>query len=197
MDAVQRAAEWAGLALDDDMVHLLGRFEEWLRDEAVPAGALGPAEVDRIGRRHVADSLCFASAWRGLPPERLADVGSGAGLPGLPLAITHPRVPVTLIERAGRRVTLLRRAIRVLGLDNVDIVSDDLDRVESRWPVVVSRATIPWSQADRLIRLLERPGTLVLGGSHLARPQVTGFQVIDIPPEILASPAWLLTMARP
>lgn len=197
MDAVHRAAEWAGLALDDGMVQLLGHFEEWLRDEAIPAGALGPAELDRIGPRHVADSLCFAAAWRDLPPERMADVGSGAGLPGLPLAITHPRVLVTLIERAGRRVTLLRRAIRVLGLDNVDVVADDLDRVETRWPVVVSRATIPWSQADRLVRLLERPGRLVLGGSHRTRPQVTGFQVIDIPPEILASPAWLLTMARP
>jgi 16S rRNA (guanine527-N7)-methyltransferase len=197
MDAVHRAAEWAGIVLDDDRTRLLGRFEEWLREEAAPAGALGPAEVDRIGRRHVADSLCFAAAWRGFPPKRLADVGSGAGLPGLPLAIAHPDVPVTLIERAGRRVTLLRRAIRVLRLDNVDIISDDLDRVQSRWPVVVSRAAIPWAQADRLVRLLERPGMVVLGGSHLTRPQVAGFQVIDIPPEILASPAWLLTMARP
>ncbi len=194
---VERAAQWAGIELDRTARALLARYRDWLVEEAVPAGALGPGESPRIESRHLADSLCFAAAWRARPPDRLADVGSGAGLPGIPLAITHRMTQVGLIERSGRRQRLLNRAIRVLGLDNAEVVASDVEQVQQRWPVVVTRASLPIGQIERLIHVLDRPGLLVVGGSHRARPEAPGFEIIEIPPEILASPAWLLTMAPP
>lgn len=197
MDVVERAADWAGIDLDIRSRRLLAVYRTWLREEAIPAGGLGPAEGDRIEARHLADSLCFAGAWRGRIPTRLADAGSGVGLPGIPLAITHPSVPVSLIERSGRRQHLLRRAIRVLQLDNAAVVAMDVDEVSRTWPVVVSRASLPVEEVARLIRLVEPAGLLVVGGSRRTAPDAPGFATIEIPPEILASPAWLLTMAPP
>jgi 16S rRNA (guanine527-N7)-methyltransferase len=197
MDVVERAAEWAGIDLDRRSRRLLDRYRSWLREEAIPAGGLGPGEAERLDSRHLADSLCFAAAWRGRTIDRLADVGSGVGLPGIPLAITHPATTVSLIERSGRRQRLLRRAIRVLQLENTATVGRDVAEVGETWPVVVTRASLPVEQVARLIGLVEPAGLLVVGGSHRAAPDAPGFETIEVPVEILASPAWLLTMAPP
>jgi 16S rRNA (guanine527-N7)-methyltransferase len=85
-------------------------------------------------------------------PPRIADVGSGAGLPGIPLAIARPGVRFTLIERMGRRVGFLRNTLAVLGLGNVELEAVELEKAApGRFDLVVCRAFRP----------LERP---ILGG---------------------------------
>lgn len=196
--AVLRAATWAGISVTPTMAELLGAYSGWLRREAVVAGGLGPEEVDRIEVRHIADSLCLAQPWAGMPPpERIIDVGSGVGLPGIPLAITHPLTEVTLLERSGRRCRLLNRATRVLALSNVEIRQADATEIDERWPVVVARASIPPSKPEIYQRLVEPGGVVVVAGSRVARPVVDGFTSVEVPLEVLASPAWILTMARP
>jgi 16S rRNA (guanine527-N7)-methyltransferase len=78
--------------------------------------------------RHVLDSLNLATC-TDLPPHSLLDVGSGAGFPGIPLAIVWPQTRVTLLESRDRKAGFLEQAVRRLGLDNVRVVCDRMERV--------------------------------------------------------------------
>lgn len=87
-------------------------------DETAPTSVRAPlAVVDR----HLADSLAALELPELLTPSRLADLGSGAGLPGLALAIAWPRARVALVESAGRKAAFLRRTVARIGLGNVEV----------------------------------------------------------------------------
>jgi 16S rRNA G527 N7-methylase RsmG len=192
---VERATGWAGLAVTDHQMSLLERYRRWLQTEAVPAGALGPNELSRLVSRHVADSLCFGVA---LPADsaEVVDIGSGAGLPGVPLAIVMPGTRFRLVERSGRRVDLLRRVVRILGVENVVVEQADYtDYRELR--VVVTRATVSTDQVvDEIRPLLGLAGVAVIGGSWRERPVVPDLECLEIPPEILDQPVWILIMRQ-
>ena len=103
---------------------------------------IGSTEVAWMAHNVVADSLAFLVA---LPPtaESLADVGSGAGLPGVPIAIVRPDVRIVLIEARQRRVSFLSTVVRELGLEHVEVVGsrvEDLgDEYPERFDAAVSR----------------------------------------------------------
>lgn len=191
-----RAARYAGCSLHDFQIEKLSRYRDWLVDEAIPAGAVGRGEGERIDSRHIGDSLLF---WVGLDPEpeMIWDLGSGAGLPGIPLAITAPDTEVLLIERSGRRVDLLDRAVRILGLDNCRVVHTDIAGLRGTTPALVARALRPPARLTPLAdRHLATPGTAVVGGSWTGMPQVEGWETHQVPEEILDHPVWLLIMRR-
>jgi 16S rRNA (guanine(527)-N(7))-methyltransferase RsmG len=181
---------------------LLDAYATWLVDEAGPSGGIGPGESTRVWQRHIADALSFAAA---LPAEargRLADVGSGVGLPGIPLAIAFPSLNVVLIDRSGRRVDLARRAVRVLEIANVEVVHADIDDVETGWDFVTMRA---FAKLERTVvvgrRLLRRGGIGVIGMSRVTEPRDeevvplgSDVAVLAVPPDVLDSPGWLLTI---
>jgi 16S rRNA (guanine527-N7)-methyltransferase len=73
----------------------------------------------------------------------IADVGSGAGLPGIPLAIVMPTMEFTLIERMGRRAGFLRNIQAALGLSNVSIEEAEMEKVRGRFDMVIFRAFRP------------------------------------------------------
>jgi 16S rRNA (guanine527-N7)-methyltransferase len=165
-----------------------------LLEEAIPAGGLGPSEGDRLERRHLADSICFAAAWPlGTPPVTVADLGTGVGLPGIPLAILWPTTEVTLVDRSGRRVALCRRALRVLGLAHVEVLQADMEKPHRRAQMVVARAAAEPNKALAAVRAwMEPAGVGVVGGSHRTRPRpVAGEEVREIPATVLDHPAWL------
>lgn len=207
-DVARRAAEWAGYDLSDHQVAQLTTYAEWLVDEAIPAGGLGPREGDKVWPRHIADSLVFAGGWRDQEPMEVLDVGSGVGLPGIPLAILWPDVVVTVLDRGGRRVRLLRRATRVLGLTNVAAAQGDVFSVADEWQSLVFRGAVKAPEAVGLsARLLEVGGTAVLGLSrkmeappesrdlkNLAEALGLEAEVVGVPTEVLDGAAWLLIM---
>lgn len=200
-DALRRAATYSGIALTKRDLELLGRYGRWLGDEAVSAGAIGPAEPSRIVDRHLADSLVFAQAWHGTP-QTLLDVGSGAGLPGIPLAITHAGTGVTLLDRAGRRTDLLRRVVRILELANVTIEEADAATTLGTYDVAVFRASVPPATAVALTpRLVGERGMGVVGlrrGSEPPdlppAPEAAVLELLETPDGVLDSPAWHLRM---
>lgn len=102
-----------------DRIESIRRFTENLARHGEELGLIGPLELPRLWSRHVVNSGLVAPLLR---PGRVGDVGSGAGLPGLVLAITRPDVHLTLIEPMERRVAWLNRQVDELGLDNVDVV---------------------------------------------------------------------------
>ena len=90
------------------------RYAQILAGAGVERGLLGPREVDRVWDRHVLNSAVVAELLG--PDERIADIGSGAGLPGIPLALARPDVHVMLIEPLLRRSDFLREVIDELGI---------------------------------------------------------------------------------
>ena len=98
---------------------------------------IGPATEEDIWQRHIWDSYQLISL---LPPGPLADIGSGAGLPGLVIAIAEPERPVTLIERDQRKCAFLTQAALSLGLSHVTVVNRDIREIGDRFAVVTARA---------------------------------------------------------
>lgn len=197
---MERAAAWAGWPLHSSQVERLHRLEAWLREEAMSAGGLGPNEGSRLETRHLADSLLFAAGWRRPhPPSRLVDLGTGVGLPGIPLAILWPETAGLLVDRAERRVDLARRAVRVLGLENVEVRRGDAGTMEvgRGADLVVTRAVGPAEEVGRWGRRWLTPGgVMVMAGSHHRVPPAgPGEEIVTVPPGILDRPVWLRMMA--
>jgi 16S rRNA (guanine527-N7)-methyltransferase len=94
---------------------------------AVRLGFLGPAEADRIRERHLEDALGLAVIRPPQRGERWADLGSGAGLPGLPLAVAHPETDFTLVDAQRRRVDWVAATAAELGLANVTTIHARLE----------------------------------------------------------------------
>ena len=160
----------------------------------MPAGGIGPAEPDRIDRRHLADSVLFATQ---IPtgPHEVWDLGSGIGLPGIPLAILMSECEFRLIDRSGRRVTLMRRALRVLDLENCQVWQTRIEDLKGETDVIVSRASLPAARLGEVVSGHLRPGGIaVVAGSWRQRPEHPGWTTIEIPPDALDQTVWLLIM---
>lgn len=119
------------------------RYATLLATEGVIRGLIGPREAPRLWERHILNSAVLAEA----VPEgaTVCDIGSGAGLPGLVLAIARPDLTITLVEPLLRRTTFLTEVVDELGLGGVDVVrarADDLHGSHT-FDVVTSRAVAP------------------------------------------------------
>ena len=181
-----------GVRLDVEQLEALDAYRHWLEREAVEAGGIGPNEVPHLLERHVADALTWLGPLESTPGSML-DVGSGVGLPGVPLAIALPSCEIRLLDRSGRRCGLLRRAIRVLDLENVDVVQLDVARMRVPADVVVSRASLPPEQLlPHLRRLALDLG--IVGGSTTGPLEVPGYSTVKIESRYLDSPRWMLIM---
>ena len=191
-----RAAEFAGITVDEGKIERMEWYATWILGEALPAGGIGPSEPDRIDRRHLADSVLFASQ---IPAgsHEVWDLGSGIGLPGIPLAILMPQSEFRLIDRSGRRVGLMRRAIRVLDLENCQVWRSRIEDLHGETDVVVSRASLPPEKMGEVVNDHLRPGGIaIVAGSWQQRPEHPGWTTIEIPPDALDQTVWLLIMRR-
>ena len=135
-----------------------------LATRGVEWGVIGPREVPRLWDRHLLNCAVVAEIV-GDDSGTLIDVGSGAGLPGVVLAMLRPRVRITLVEPLERRAKFLGECVSELGLSNVEVLrsraEDAAGRVSAR--VVTARAVAP---LDRLAPLMA--GVLRRGGMALA-----------------------------
>ena len=116
--------------------------------------------------RHVLDSLAVAPLVDrfGLTDQDgvLLDAGSGAGFPGLPLAIAKPEVNVTLLDRSSRRCSFMTTVRLLLDLNNLRVVEDDAAAYEGRHQLIVCRAFVQFDRAIPILRRLLRPGGTIL-----------------------------------
>lgn len=119
----------------------LDQFAQILIEDGVKLGLIGPREVDRIWDRHILN--CAAISELITDGQSIIDIGSGAGLPGLVLAILNPNSKVTLIEPMQRRCDFLTKTVEKLDLKNVSILKDRAENVVTHAQVVTSRAVAP------------------------------------------------------
>ena len=108
----------AAAAIFGDRIDLARRFADALGKHGEERGLIGPLEPPRLWSRHILNSAVIAPLFSG----RVGDVGSGAGLPGLVLAIARPDVDWVLIEPMERRVAWLSEQVDSLGLSNVEVL---------------------------------------------------------------------------
>ena len=145
----------------------------------------GIHDPDVLIERHLEESLALAPLLQG---TRVADVGSGAGLPGIPLAVVAPDRQFTLIESRAKRVRFLRHAVAELGLANAQVAharAEDL-RVEHPFDTVLARAVAPPAELLTICRHLTAPGSilLLLTAAHLQdafRGLAADFELRSVP----------------
>jgi 16S rRNA (guanine527-N7)-methyltransferase len=161
-----QAAEW-GVRLDDGKLDRLLRYGRILASYE-KANVIGTRELDPILIEHILDSLsCFLHepVWEA---GRLADVGSGGGLPGIPISIVRPDLRTTLIESTGKKAGFLRHAAEHLALGSLDVVNarvEDVSRMHGQrgaFGIVTTRAVARLSVvAEYCVPLLEVGGQAV------------------------------------
>jgi 16S rRNA (guanine527-N7)-methyltransferase len=159
--AVDRdSAAEPGAAIFGARLDIARRYAELLAGAGVERGLLGPREVDRLWDRHLLNSAAVAELLD--PGERVIDIGSGAGLPGIPLAIARPDLDIVLLEPLLRRSEFLTEAVAELGLA-IEVVRG---RAEDHWvrdqfgarDAAVSRAVAPLDRLTKWSMPLLRPG---------------------------------------
>lgn len=128
----------AAAVLFGDRLELARAFTRALAEQGEERGLIGPLELPRLWTRHVLNSAVVAPLCRG----RVGDIGSGAGLPGLVLAIARPDVEFVLIEPMERRIAWLREQTDELGLSNVTVARARAEEWDGRGTldVVTARA---------------------------------------------------------
>lgn len=137
------------------------QYAELLSRDSEKLGLLGPRELDKLWSRHILNSAVVSEYIEsGL---KVADIGSGAGLPGLPVAIAKPDCQVTLVEPMERRSDWLKQVVSELKLDNVRVFRVRGEDLDPQFDVVMARAV---AALPKLIRFAI-PGVLP-GGKLLA-----------------------------
>lgn len=211
--SIAPAVPAAAAAVFVDRLALAERYAAQLANGAVVRGLLGPREVPRLWQRHLLNSAVLTD----LVPlgARVVDVGSGAGLPGIPMSIRRPDLTVDLVEPMLRRTVFLTESVGELGLDaSVRVVrgrADDIGVIsevgESAW--VVARAVAP---LDRLVRwclpLLANGGRLLALKGATAAAEVaehrqligrlggTDVTVQRVGESMLGEPTWVVVVER-
>jgi 16S rRNA (guanine(527)-N(7))-methyltransferase RsmG len=201
--ALTAISDWLCVTWSRGQLEQLERYEAWLGEEAIVAGGIGPGEAPRLFDRHIADSLAFLRLIRG-DAATLIDVGSGVGLPAIPIAIARPDTAVTVVDRSARRTHLAARATRVLGVENVTVVTADVGEIHDVFDVVTYRASLPIADAIDVFQRIAAPhGTGIFAWSRQempkSPPQPPDGTILSLTSEgvgILRSPAWFLRMER-
>jgi len=176
-DQLKRGLIALGLTLDRDtqqrLLDYIALIEKWNRVYNLTA----IREPEKMVSHHLLDSLAVAPHLRA---KRLLDVGSGAGLPGIPLALANPETHVTLLDSNHKKAAFLNQAVMELKLKNADVCSERVEswQKQDRFDVIISRA---FSDMDEFVRITRH--LLAPGGMFAAMKGMHPYEEIDkLPP---------------
>lgn len=166
-----------GLALDDDQLDHFDRYAALLVEGARSFNLTTVTDPEGIVDRHFLDSLAVVTS---LPDSacRVIDVGSGAGLPGIPLKVARPALEVTLLEATGKKARWLNETVAALGLSGMSAIAERAEtlghdpRHREQYDVAVARAVAPLAVLCELCLPFVR-----VGGRFVAQKSVQGAQV--------------------
>jgi 16S rRNA (guanine527-N7)-methyltransferase len=165
------------------------RYAEILQSWGIERGLIGPREGDRIWDRHIANCIPVTT----LIPEgvKVVDVGSGAGLPGIVIALARPDLELTLIEPLQRRVDFLNEVINTLELP-ITVIRGKSESVKKSFEVVTARAVAPLPKLLNISwHLVKSQGALLamkgesaqaeIDGTEPKKHSITSLHLIELP----------------
>ena len=200
-DLIQRARD-LGVTITSAQAADLIAFERLLTAHGATRGLVSRADMPRLRERHILDSLRAAAIPS--PATRTAyDIGSGAGLPGIPVAIACPSLHVSLVEPRRNRVAFLESAIDSIGLRNAEVLGVRFEKLLDRVDVCFARAVAPLEGAWQLARPRLAAGGLLVyfAGSSFepsevkCLPERGAWDIRPAPP--IASGGPLVIISRP
>jgi 16S rRNA (guanine527-N7)-methyltransferase len=158
-----------------------------------PSLGLVGASGDELVIKHVLDSLAPLGVLRGLLGEktepRIADLGTGAGLPGIPLALAIPQSRVALVDRMTRRTDFLRGVLELLAIENAEVIEEQVEHTRGTYDLVTFRAFRPFERKlfRRVFALCDRSGAVVAykGKADKARAELAEIEGLYSSAEIL------------
>jgi 16S rRNA (guanine527-N7)-methyltransferase len=169
----------AAVAIFGDQIDQARSFAQTLAGDSDELGLLGPRELDKLWTRHILNSAVVAELVS--PGDKVADVGSGAGLPGIPMAIARPDAEFVLIEPMERRSSWMLEVVEDLGLKNVRVLRSRAEDVtEQDFDVVTARAV---AALDKLLKmcvpLLKPGGALIALKGSKAAEEITNSKKLE------------------
>jgi len=151
------------------------RYAQLLATLGIERGLIGPKEGERIWERHIANCIPVTT----LIPQgsSVADVGSGAGLPGIVIALARPDTQVTLIEPLQRRVDFLNEVVAELALP-ITVIRGKAEMARGSFDVVTARAVAPLPKLLPMVRhLMKSGGSLLAIKGESAQSEIDGTQL--------------------
>jgi 16S rRNA (guanine527-N7)-methyltransferase len=187
-----------GVDIDPAQAAALGSYERLLVDRALPLGMVASGDRDTLRERHILDSL-RAAPLLGDGPGVVADLGSGAGLPGIPLAIARPLLTFRLVELRRRRVSFLELVVDTLALANVVVVHGSIERLAPPVDICLARALADAARSWRMAEpVLSRAGSVLYWAGRgfdptSGTPEGVGISLSECPGLADAGPVVIMT----
>ena len=140
-------------------------YAEFLRTAGIERGLIGPREAERIWDRHILNCIPVTTLMK--KEASVLDIGSGAGLPGIVIALARPDLKVTLLEPLQRRVNFLEEAARGLG---IEVHRGRAESAKGQYDYVTARAVAPLAKLWEISKHLIKPGGSLLAMKGEAAP---------------------------
>jgi 16S rRNA (guanine527-N7)-methyltransferase len=174
-ELTKQAQQQLGLHLTRSQLSALSLYERELIDWNTRFNLTAIRDPQEIHVKHFLDSLTCLMALRETPFDRLIDIGTGAGFPGIPIKIIFPKMQLTLVESVGKKAEFCRHVVNILDLKRVEVVQDRAEslgqnpsyREQYDWAVARAVAILP-VLAEYLLPLVR------VGGSMLAMKGESG-----------------------
>jgi 16S rRNA (guanine527-N7)-methyltransferase len=193
------AAGVLGVRLAPPQAERLVEYEALVRERAAALGMVARGDLSRLRDRHILDSLRAAAVLDGVARDAL-DLGSGAGLPGIPVAIALPDLRMTLTETRRQRLAFLELAVMELGLANVSVRAGRAEHAACQVDACLARAFRDASASWRVAGPLLRPGGRLVyfggAGFDAARDLPGDATATILPASSLAKSGPLVIMTR-
>lgn len=142
----------------DRIAQLKPLYEDW----NAKINVISRKDIDEFYCNHVLHSLSIAKLYPFNPGDKVLDIGTGGGFPGIPLAICFPDTSFTLVDSIRKKTTVINGVVEALDLQNVTVLNDRFENITERYSKVVSRAV---ASADKLVKYTKN--ALANDGKHI------------------------------